>query len=194
MDRVLLLNGDYKPLAQVTIPRAANLLIADKVSPVEGIARILRTPSTMFEIPSVIVLKRYVNVPMRDKKWSRRGVLERDSYTCIYCGVHSGEPRPTKHDRDRKWRVGDFTIEHIHPQIRGGKSTWPNTACACYVCNHRKSDRLYYECGMKLRWEPKTPRTNYWVFSGSFPIEWKKYIDTGFWHEPEERIQPQWPE
>lgn len=176
MDRVLLLNGDYRPLAQVTIPRAVNLIIAEKVDSVEGIARILRTPSREFEVPSVIRLKRFINVPMRDKKWSRRGVLERDNYTCIYCSVRSGDLRPTKHNKERRWRVKDFTIDHITPVVRGGKSTWPNTACACYTCNHRKSDRPYYECGMYLQWEPKTPRTNYWVFSGNFPIEWKKYI------------------
>jgi len=189
MDRVLLLNGNYSPLATVTIPRAVNLLIGEKVEPVEGVARVLRTPNTLFEVPSVIVLKRFVNVPMRDKKWSRRGVMERDNYTCIYCGVRSGEPRPTKHNPSRRWKITDFTIEHIHPQIKGGKSTWPNTACACAGCNHRKGDKPYYECGLKLRWEPKTPRTNYWVFSGSFPLEWKKYIDVGFWNKENKEVE-----
>lgn len=172
MERVLLLNGDYRPLSSITIPKAVNLLISDKVDPVEGIARTLRTPSTMFDVPSVIVLKRYVNVPSRSKKWSRRGVLERDSFTCIFCGVKAGDLVDGK-----RLHIRDFTIEHLLPVSRGGKSTWPNTACACESCNHAKADRTPHEAGMKLAWEPKTPRTNYWVVSGNFPKEWKKYFE-----------------
>lgn len=173
MDRVLLLNGDYRPLCSITIPKAVNLLLADKVYPVEGVARILQTPRTKFEVPSVLVLKRFVNVPSRDKKWSRRGVLERDNYTCIFCGVKAGQKR----NRTRNWRPRDFTIEHLNPVSRGGKSTWVNTACACSPCNHRKADRTAHEAGMKLLWSPRIPRTNYWVVGGNFPVEWKKYFE-----------------
>lgn len=172
MERVLLLNGDYRPLTSITIQKAVNLLISDKVDGVEGVARTLRTPNTIFEVPSVLVLKRFINVPARDKKWSRRGVLERDSLTCIFCGAQAGNKKPD----GGKWRIRDFTIEHLTPVSRGGKSTWSNTACACEDCNHRKADRMPHEAGMKLRWEPKTPRTNYWVVSGSYPVEWKKYF------------------
>lgn len=168
-----MLNGDYRPLASVTIPKAVNLLIADKVEAVEGVARTLQTPNTVFEVPSVIVLKRYVNVPSRNKKWSRRGVMERDNYTCVFCGISAGQQR----NRNGRWHQRDFTIEHIVPVSRGGKSTWGNTACACYACNHKKADRMPNEAGVKLLWEPKTPRTNYWVVSGSFPKEWKKYFE-----------------
>jgi 5-methylcytosine-specific restriction endonuclease McrA len=172
MERVLLLNGNYAPLAQVTVPKAVNLLIGDKVDPVEGVARELQTPSTVFTVPSVIVLKRFINVPARNKKWSRRGVFERDSYTCIYCGSSAGSRRST----NRKWRFNDFTIDHIRPVSQGGKSTWSNTACACYPCNHLKRDRMPNIAGMKMRWEPKIPRTNYWVASGEYPVEWRKYF------------------
>lgn len=173
MERVLLLNGDYRPLTSITIPKAVNLLISDKVDKVEGVARTLRTPNTIFEVPSVVVLKRFINVPSRDKKWSRRGVLERDSFTCIFCGIKAGDTKSGKH----KYQLRDFTIEHLRPVSRGGKSTWGNTACACEPCNLSKADRLPHEAGLKLRWEPKTPRTNYWVVSGSFPVEWKKYFE-----------------
>lgn len=175
LERVLLLNGNYRPLASLTIKKAVNLLLTDKVAPVEGIARRLRTPNTIFEVPSVIVLKRFVNVPARNKKWSRRGVLERDSHTCIFCLAKAG----IKRNRTQNWRPRDFTIEHLLPQSRGGKSVWTNTACACYSCNHRKANRTSHEAGMPLRWSPKTPRTNYFVASGSFPHEWKKYFSFG---------------
>lgn len=174
--RVLLLNGNYRPLAQLSVPRAVNLLISEKVRPVNGcgIARRLRTPNTVFEVPSVIVLKRYINVPSVDKKWSRRGVLERDQYTCVYCG---GRPGHVTHDRSRILTIDDFTVDHIIPSSRGGHSNWTNTACCCYECNHRKGNSTPQEVGMKLRWEPKTPRANYWVVSGNVPREWKQFFE-----------------
>lgn len=173
MERVLLLNGNYQPIASVSIQKAANLLIADKVRAVEGVLRTLRTPSTNFVIPTVIALKRFVNVPSRDKKWSRGGVFERDCYTCIFCGITPGGQL----EDGTTMRLSDFTIEHIKPVSRGGKSTWGNTACACYPCNHRKANKTTTEAHMRLRWEPKTPRTNYWRASGEFPVEWKKYFE-----------------
>jgi len=176
-DRVLLLNGDYRPIAQVSIPKAVNLLIADKVDPVEGVVKRLKTPTTVFEVPSVIVLKRYINVPSRTKKWSRRGVFERDNYTCIFCGISAGAGRLGAGGEWEVMKYSDFTIDHIKPVSRGGKSTWGNTACSCYHCNHIKADNMPHEAGITMLWEPKIPRTNYWVVSGNFPVEWKKYIE-----------------
>jgi len=72
----------------------------------------------------------------------------------------------------------DFTIDHILPRSRGGRDTWSNTACACSGCNHRKGARLPHEAGMKLRWEPKIPRTSYLVIAlGTGPAVWKRYVE-----------------
>jgi len=32
---------------------------------------------------------------------------------------------------------------------------------------------------MHLRWEPKTPRTNYLVVGGEIPKAWRAYLDVG---------------
>lgn len=170
MDRVLLLNGDYRPLGTLPIHRAVNLMLGGRAHGVAGteVARKLKTPNTVFEVPSVLVLKRYINVPHRTKKWSRRGVLERDNYTCIYCGASAYRDGIDK---------SDFTIDHILPRSLGGKSTWVNTASSCYKCNHLKGDRRLAETGLKPKWQPKTPRTNYWVASGNVPIAWKQWLE-----------------
>jgi 5-methylcytosine-specific restriction endonuclease McrA len=172
--RVLLLNGNsWEPLAIISIPRAINLLIAGKATVVEQSGRSLKTVSSTFPVPSVIALRTYINVPRRKAQWSRKGILARDNYTCIYCGVRPG-------DLLRGQPVGksDFTVDHLLPRSRGGRDTWSNTACACYVCNHRKGDRLPEEAGMKLRWEPKIPRTSYLVIAvGSGPDAWRQYIE-----------------
>ncbi len=168
---VLLLNASYEPLRVVSVRRAVSLLMRGVVEGVDGVAARLRTPSTIFEVPSVLRLCYYVNVPQRGATWSRRGVLARDGYTCVYCSARVGE----RH-RGRVLTHADFTMDHLIPRSRGGGGAWGNTACACRWCNHRKADRTPHEAGMRLRWEPKTPRVNYLVVSGEVPAEWKVYL------------------
>jgi 5-methylcytosine-specific restriction endonuclease McrA len=172
--RVLLLNGStWEPLAVVTVPRAINLILADKAIVVEQTGRFLRTVSSQFPVPSVIALRTFINVPRRRAHWSRKGVLIRDNYVCIYCGAEPGTIV-----RGKVLAKSDLTVDHILPRSRGGKDHWTNTASACYACNHRKGNRLPNEAGMKLRWEPKTPRTSYLVIAiGSGPAAWKQYVE-----------------
>jgi 5-methylcytosine-specific restriction endonuclease McrA len=172
--RVLLLNGrTWEPLSVISIPRAINLLLAEKALVIEQTGEFLRTVGDKYPIPSVIALRAYINVPRRRAHWSRRGVLVRDNYTCIYCQVQPGGMI-----KGKMLSKTDFTVDHIIPKSRGGKDVWTNTACACYHCNHRKGDRLPHEAAMKLAWEPKTPRTSYLVIAiGSGPEAWKRYIE-----------------
>lgn len=168
---VLLLNASYVPLKSITIRDAVDLMMRGVVDAVDGVAARLRTPRTVFEVPSVIRLRYYVNVPQRKATWTRRGVLARDGYTCVYCGVGVGYRR-----QGQTLKRTDFTVDHLVPKSKGGGNTWSNTACACYWCNHRKANRAPHEAGMKLLWEPKRPRTNYLVADGDIPDEWKMYI------------------
>ena len=171
MAGVLLLNVTYEPLRVIPVQRAVGLLMRGVAEGVDGIAARLRTPSTVFEVPSVLRLRYYVHVPRRGAVWSRRSVLNRDEYTCIYCGVHVGEPR-----HSRILTRADFTVDHLIPRSQGGGSTWGNTACACRWCNGRKGGRTPHEAGMRLQWEPKIPRVSYVVASGEVPAEWRIYL------------------
>ena len=172
--RVLLLNGSsWEPLAVVSVGRAINLVLAGKAVIVEESGRFIRTVADSFPVPSVIALRTYINVPRRKAHWSRKGVLVRDNYTCIYCGIRPGDVL-----RNRVLSKSDFTVDHILPRSRGGKDNWTNTACACYGCNHRKGNKMPSEMGMRLIWEPKTPRTSYLVIAiGSGPDAWRQYIE-----------------
>jgi 5-methylcytosine-specific restriction endonuclease McrA len=172
MAQVLLLNASYEPLGTISWRRAIQLILAEKVHAVEGLARSVRSVNRIVDVPSVVRLTYYVNVPRRGATWSRLGVLKRDGWECIYCGVRPGERKGGK-----TYQQSDFTLDHIRPRSRGGYNTWGNTACACAVCNHRKADRTPHEAGMKLRYEPKIPRTNILVVSGQMPVEWKKYLE-----------------
>lgn len=168
---VLLLNASLEPLQTISIRRAVNLLLAEKVEAVTEHGYQLRTVSTIFTVPFVVRLSYYVNAPRKDIAWSRRNVLERDEWQCVYCGIRVGEWR-----NGRLQHKTDFTLEHIIPRSRGGGNTWGNTACACTTCNQRKADRLPHEAGMKLLFEPKTPRGRILVIRGQIPNEWAKYF------------------
>ena len=168
---VLLLNASYVPLKSITIRDAVDLMMRGVVDAVDGVAARLRTPGMVFEVPSVLRLRYYVNVPQRGAVWSRRGILNRDGYVCVYCGIEAGDKR-----KGQIVKRTDFTVDHLMPSSRGGENTWGNTACACYWGNHRKANRTPHEAGMKLLWEPKRPRTNYLVADGDIPDEWKVYI------------------
>ena len=168
---VLLLNATYEPMRVIPVRRAVGLLMRGVAEGVEGVAARLRTPSTVFVVPSVLRLRYYVHVPQRGAVWSRRGLLGRDGHTCVYCGAGVGERR-----HGRVLTRADFTVDHLIPRSRGGGNSWGNTACACRWCNGRKGNRMPHEAGMRLRWEPKTPRVSYLVVSGDVPAEWRVYL------------------
>jgi 5-methylcytosine-specific restriction endonuclease McrA len=168
---ILLLNASYEPLNVVSLQRAMSLLLRDRVDAATDAVRPVQGGSTVFEIPQVIRLRKYVNVPRRGARWSRQAVLQRDNFTCVYCGVEAGGRQ-----RGQVLQRRDFTLDHIRPKSRDGKNTWGNTACACPSCNQRKGDRMPNEAGMKLLWEPKTPRVDTWVLDGDIPEAWKIYL------------------
>lgn len=170
---VLLLNASYEPLSIIPQRRALSLLLRGRVDAATEDELTIQGISHTLRIPTVIRLRRYINVPRRGARWTRRGVLQRDGYRCIYCGRQAGESQ-----KGQPLAKNDFTVDHIIPRSRGGRNTWGNTACACPVCNHRKGDRTPHEAGMPLRWEPKTPRVGYVVASGDVPASWKVYLET----------------
>jgi hypothetical protein len=174
MSSVLLLNASYEPLSVLSLRRAVALWLRGQVLPATDDKISLRSCNDAMGIPTVLRLRRYVNAPRRGVTWSRRAVLVRDSFRCIYCGVGAGEM-----SGGQILHKDDFTLDHIVPRSRGGENTWGNTACACQRCNQRKGDRTPHEAGMPLRWEPKTPRVGYLVVSGDMPAAWKVYLEVG---------------
>jgi 5-methylcytosine-specific restriction endonuclease McrA len=172
MRSALVLNATYEPLSIVPARRAACLVLAEKAEIVHDDGTELHSARLSIPSPTVIRLRRYINVPRRGVRWSRKAVLQRDQYTCAYCGIQPGQPQ-----RRQVLTRQNFTVDHILPISRGGKNTWGNTVCACPLCNQRKGNRTPHEANMKLRWEPKTPRVNYVVASGEIPAIWKIYLE-----------------
>jgi 5-methylcytosine-specific restriction endonuclease McrA len=161
---ILLLNASYEPLKVLTLARAVKLLMRDRVEPVGEDRITVSGAAATLAVPQVLRLKIYARVPhRRTPAWTRRGVFQRDGYTCAYCGKRFG--------------VRDLTVDHVVPISQGGRSTWGNTVTACARCNQRKADRTPHQAGMKMLIEPKTPRTSYLIVSGDVPAAWKVWIE-----------------
>ena len=148
MDRVLLLNVTFEPLRVLSVRRAVLLLIEERAEPVyvDDEPVVVHSPSVSIEVPSVVRLNRYVNVPRQafSPPVSRRGVLARDGYRCAYCGGHAD------------------TIDHVIPRSRGGAHEWTNVVAACKKHNHDKGNRLLEELGWTMRVTPKAPHGLLW--------------------------------
>jgi len=167
---VLLVNRNYQPLERCDVKRAVSLILRERAEEAynSGIAAELKTPSGTYLVPNVLRLTHYSKVPKLDASWSKRNVLRRDNYTCIYCGVTMDDGLARQ----------EFTMDHIIPKSKGGRNSWMNTACACHDCNNRKADRTPEQAGMKMRWLPRTPRTSYLIArGGETPDEWKIYLE-----------------
>jgi 5-methylcytosine-specific restriction endonuclease McrA len=164
MTQVLLLNATYEPLGAVNLPRAIRLWLTGRVEPACADCVSVTSPTSSLDIPQVLRLKVYVNVPNRRAAlWSRYGLFARDDFRCAYCG--------------RKLPVVQLTVDHVVPRSDGGKTSWGNTVTCCGPCNQRKGDREPHAAGMKLLIEPKTPRVSYLLARGEVPTAWKLWIE-----------------
>jgi len=54
----------------------------------------------------------------------REQIFERDEFRCVYCG--------------EQFDVGELTVDHVQPRMRGGDRSSGNLVTACSACNARK--------------------------------------------------------
>ena len=167
--RVLLLNFSYEPLGTIGVARAICMEVCDKLYIEEHDGdNVLRSPSTVFKVPSVVRLKHYVNVrrKRRESTMKRVRIYIRDRYCCQYCG----EQKSAK----------DLTLDHILPRAQGGTTTPQNLVSACVKCNQRKGNRTPDQARMPLLTSQKLLRLGLdhvllCHYAESRP-EWKKYL------------------
>ena len=168
--RVLLLNFSYEPLGTVGVARAMCLVIRGVVFVEEFDGRrVLRSPRAEFRVPSVVRLRRYVNVRRRRQTAAARRfrIFVRDQFRCQYCGSRGA--------------AHELTLDHITPRSRRGGSAPENLATACVSCNTRKGSRTPEEARMPLL-TPQRP-LGYGLehlllchYAESRPA-WRKYLD-----------------
>lgn len=160
--RVLVLNASYEPLQVTSVKRAITLTQYGVAEVLEESSDVVRSPSTILHVPSVIRLRRYVRRPKTFAvPFNRRNVLRRDSFECQYCG--SSE---------------NLTLDHVLPRSRGGRHEWTNVTTACRECNQRKGSRTPEEAQMPLRRGPRVPSFRVFAhghFAQTQP-EWEHYL------------------
>ncbi len=125
-----------------------------------------------FIAPRVIRYLNYDKTHAKQVKFSRKNIITRDDFTCIYC--------------NKKFPLEQLQLEHIVPKSRGGKTTWTNTATSCIKCNQRKADKTPKEAGMKLHWKPVKPKflpkNNRIVVKDPRYKFWEQFVSDLYWN------------
>lgn len=160
---VLLLNADYTPFKIVDWQTAISYTyVRNNVTPLDFYDfELTDGKGRKYPIPAVIVKNRYVQRIKNPLKWTRKKVLSRDKYTCVYCG-------------DKR----KITIDHLLPKSRGGLNTFSNTVACCRYCNYYKANRTPEEAGLRLLTTPKIP-TVFETLIGKvseLPKQWENYL------------------
>jgi len=125
---------------------------------------VIHTKYLAFEVPEVI-MKTCDHPYIQKLPLKAQHLFARDGYKCWYCGSES-----------------DLTMDHIIPQVRGGKSTWKNLITACKSCNNQKGDMDTNRfCQMKNCAIPKPINVGSFPFlkelGKRYPESWKKWLN-----------------
>ena len=164
----LKLDSAYKPVGIVSWRDALVLVITEKAYAVEVYETYVRSAREVFQLPSVIALKKYINIDFLKPVCSRKNIILRDENICQYCG--------------KEFSSDDLTMDHIIPKAKGGKKSWKNIVTACKPCNQKKGSRTPEQAGMRLLRVPR-PLTGPVMIkrrSNNFHSHWKNYLDVYF--------------
>lgn len=131
----------------------------------------IRASSSLIRIPRIIVLSTYNKIPHTRIKLTRRNLLIRDKFTCMYTG--------------KRLTSRTATMDHVVPKSRGGKTVWSNIVICSLEANVKKGNRTLAESGFHLRTEPKEPKWHplYSYVIKERPKCWDKFINTDQWNE-----------
>jgi 5-methylcytosine-specific restriction endonuclease McrA len=163
---VLVLNASYEAINICDVKRAIALIFKGVATSEEDSEYEIRSPNFIMKVPVVIRLLKYVHVPHRVVRFSRRNVMLRDRYSCQYCG--------------KSFSSSALTLDHIVPLSRGGGTEWENVVTACKMCNVKKGNRTPHESGMYPLRIPKAPPIVLYLhlvknLTGHHPT-WQKYL------------------
>jgi 5-methylcytosine-specific restriction endonuclease McrA len=163
VDRTLLLNPSYEPIAAISWKRAICLLVLGKVETVEEYDRQVRSAKSVFPVPAVVRLVGRFKRHRRPVKFSKQNIFARDRYKCLYCGASGTDDT--------------LTCDHVVPRSRGGVTCFQNIATCCRECNARKADMTPQEAGLALCSVPYAPDWVPLVFRcATTPPLWKPYL------------------
>ena len=160
--KVLILNADYRAFSVCSVYKAFLLVYLNKAEIVKKVENAyLRTITRSYDVPSIIKLHHYVNIPYKGVIMTRQNIFKRDGNKCVYCSSND-----------------NLTIDHVLPRSRGGSTSWSNLVTACKSCNSKKGDFLPEEIGMELPYKPFKPSFIMFLrdFSGLGEESWMHYL------------------
>ena len=168
---ILLLNASYEPLTVVTLARAVKLLLRGRAEAVGDEHITVASAAETLAVPQVLRLKICAHVPhRRTPAWTRRGVFERDDFTCARlaaCG--------------RRYAARDLTVDHLIPMSQGRPPPGATQSRPAFgAISARRTGGVSHAARGRdeaAAIEPKTPRTSYLVASGDVPAAWKVWIE-----------------
>ena len=166
MERVLLLNATYEPLALVSDRRAVVLMLAGRAEAVaiREDCSVFHSARLAIDVPSIVKLAHMVRIPRwaRTPPVTRRSVLRRDGGLCVYCSQPAD------------------TIDHVIPRSRGGTHDWSNVVAACKRDNLVKADQLLSELGWTMNVKPAPPDGHLWRLRHLSDVDplWEPYLAT----------------
>lgn len=161
---VLKLDSAFKPIEVVSWQEAIVLTWLNKAYAVEFSNKWVHSATQSFQVPSVIVLFRYIDEKFFTLPCTRKNILVRDEYKCQYCA--------------QNFREANLTIDHVIPKSKGGCSTWDNVVAACKPCNQKKRDYLVENAPVSLIRKPKKPSYRSIIKKriGNANLKWKQYL------------------
>ncbi len=162
--KALKLDSSYRPIEIIDAIEALVMCLVGKATAIEKYTKRIRTPSTTFELPAVVVLRRIVKFRFYEVLCNRENVIWRDDFTCQYCG--------------EEFPFVDLTLDHVIPSSRGGTNEWDNLVASCKKCNQRKGNRTPQESHMFPINKPYKPRPNILrsVKKSQISDLWKNYL------------------
>jgi 5-methylcytosine-specific restriction endonuclease McrA len=150
MQGCIVLNGDYTYLNTVSWQKAIKLMCKGKATVLKHSTTVIKNFEKTIEIivPAVLKLIKIIRTIYRTRvPFSKRNVLTRDGFKCVYCGKTGKR----------------LTIDHVVPVSKGGKSTFENCVAACPDCNHKKGNKLPSEAHMFMKKRPTAPTISEFV-------------------------------
>jgi 5-methylcytosine-specific restriction endonuclease McrA len=162
--KALKLDCSFRPVDIIDAVEALVLCIVGKAHAIETHTAEIRSVTQSFQLPSIIVLKRYVKFRFHSLACTRANLLWRDQNQCQYCA--------------KSCSSDVLTIDHVIPKSRGGQNTWTNLVIACKKCNQKKGNKTPAESGMILIRKPAKPKTSILRFltKGEISPTWKDYL------------------
>lgn len=165
MNKVLLINDNYQPLAFISERKAIKLIVNSKVEILSFWTGMkISYVNGFMDYPSTIKMKYNVRFSQSKLNFSKRLILRRDRYTCGYC--------------EAKYNISNLTIDHILPKSLGGKNSFTNCITACIPCNRRKGAKTLQESNMKLKKIPFVPKRHLCYYSDDmiWHSDWFFYV------------------